>query len=429
VPLELQNINMMKFILRLSVVIFFGIHSNCIFSQTLEDAKALYTKGEYVKAGKLYFLQYKFKESEEAYDKYIALLRKEKKTNDIPEIENLIAKSKDAARMLAYCENIQIIDSVIVNKADFLKSYNILSKESGTILEINNLPVYENQLKDKRYYAKLGDERKYRLHSQIKLLNKWTDEKLLNLAVDADANDNYPFVLSDGITIYYASTGRGSIGGYDLFVTRYNSSSDTYFKPERLGMPFNSPYNDYMLAIDEHNNVGYFASDRFQPEGKVIIYTFIPNDEKITIESDDENYLINRAKITSIKQSQKNGVDYASLLRKIKSERQDYQEKLTREFEFVINDDMIYYKPDDFKSHAAKQIFIRYRESLNQLKSLNEKLEEKRKKYIEGNAAQKNRLSESILADEKKSEELTIQCKEMAVEIRNAEIKHLRNTQ
>ena len=35
-------------------------------------------------------------------------------------------------------------------------------------------------------------------------------------------------------------------------------------------MPFNSPYNDYMYVIDEYNNLGWFASDRFQPEGKVL---------------------------------------------------------------------------------------------------------------------------------------------------------------
>ena len=72
------------------------------------------------------------------------------------------------------------------------------------------------------------------------------------------------------------------LGGYDIFVTRYNTNTDTYLVPENVGMPFNSPYNDYMYVIDEYNNLGWFASDRFQPEGKVCIYVFIPNNSKQT---------------------------------------------------------------------------------------------------------------------------------------------------
>ena len=471
---------MIKYISRLLFVMLMCIYASNIFCQTLEEAKALYTKGKYAEAlpafeniikttpnnasynqwygsclletgkinesekylvfaasknvkesfcslGKLYFIQYRFKESEEAYEKYLVFLRKEKQTKAIETFENLKSQSKDAARMLSNCEDVQIIDSVIVNKKVFLTVYNILSEESGTVLESNGLLVYENQLQDKRYYAKPDAKKKYRLYSQTKLMNKWSEEKILELPVDTIANDNYPFVLSDGITIYYASTGQGSIGGYDLFVTRYNSSSDTYLKPEQLGMPFNSPYNDYMLAIDEYNGVGYFATDRFQPEGKVIVYTFIPNNEKITIESRDTEYLINRAKITSTKQSQKRGMDYAPLLKKIKSDQQKYQEEVAREFEFIINDDVIYYKSDDFTSHAAKQLFIQYRETQKQLILLNNQLDEKRKSYIEGNAAKKDSLAKLILSDERKLEDLTIQYEEMAVKIRNTEIKYLKN--
>lgn len=66
------------------------------------------------------------------------------------------------------------------------------------------------------------------------------------------------------------------------FVTRYNTNTDTYLVPENVGMPFNSPYNDYMYVIDEYNNLGWFASDRYQPEDKVCIYVFVPNDSKRT---------------------------------------------------------------------------------------------------------------------------------------------------
>ena len=52
-------------------------------------------------------------------------------------------------------------------------------------------------------------------------------------------------------------------------------NTDTYLAPENVGMPFNSPYNDYMYVIDEFNNLGWFASDRYQPEDKsAYMYSF-----------------------------------------------------------------------------------------------------------------------------------------------------------
>lgn len=43
-----------------------------------------------------------------------------------------------------------------------------------------------------------------------------------------------PVCLSDGVTIYYATDGEG-LGGYDIFVTRYNTNTDSYLTPENVG--------------------------------------------------------------------------------------------------------------------------------------------------------------------------------------------------
>ena len=41
-----------------------------------------------------------------------------------------------------------------------------------------------------------------------------------------------------------------------------------------------------MYAIDDYNNLGWFASDRYQPEGKVCVYVFVPNESKTTYDYD-----------------------------------------------------------------------------------------------------------------------------------------------
>ncbi len=110
---------------------------------------------------------------------------------------------------------------------------------------------------NKVLYGNQSTDGKMQLYSRIRLLDGWSEPEPLT-SLNEQGNVNYPFLMSDGITLYYASDGEGSLGGYDIFVTRYDSENSNYLRPDNIGMPFNSPANDYMYAIDESNNIGWF---------------------------------------------------------------------------------------------------------------------------------------------------------------------------
>jgi hypothetical protein len=401
-------------------------------AQTLEDANKLYADKKYIAAAELYEQLYRFDKSAESYRMQIALLEKDKRNKKaaviIDSLRPLIKKVENLARMVSRCENIQIIDSIVVNKTRFLNAYHLVA-EAGTLEETNGSIIYENQLKDRRFFGKRTDKNLYRLYSQVKIQDEWSEEKPLNIPVDSLANDNYPFVMSDGLTIYYASTGNESIGGYDLFISRYNVNNDTYLAPTPLGMPFNSPYNDYMLAIDELNGVGYFATDRFQPEDTVIIYTFIPNEEPAFVEHTDFAVLADRAKISSIRDTWRPNVNYQALLQQIGNEiDKEKQPADTKEFTFVINDKIVYYTLADFDDDGAKQSFLRSQDLQQQIVTLENQLEIQRRNYAEGNASRKQTLKLSILENESHLENLYDIFKKMEIEARNREINKLRMT-
>lgn len=134
-------------------------------------------------------------------------------------------------------------------------------------------------------------------------------------------DDSYPFLLTDGVTFYFASNEEDrTLGGYDIFVTKYNINTDEYSDPEQLPMPFNSPYNDYMMAIDEVNHVGWFASDRYQPEGKVCIYIFLYEKTPEFYFPEDRSLRLRQlARLVSIRETWKDGVDYKPVLEKIRN--------------------------------------------------------------------------------------------------------------
>ena len=257
--------------------------------------------------------------------------------------------------------------------------------------------------------------------------DKWGDEKRLPAGINSEgANVNYPFVLPDGVTVYYASDGNGSLGGYDLFVTRYNINTDTYLTPEQLGMPFNSFANDYMLVVDEGKNLGWFVSDRNQPEGKACVYLFIPDAQRSRVEGEDLAQKRSRALITSIADTWKAGAtDYPALVKLAHTQTPAKQEEKPKDFEFVINNNLVYYTLADIKSPEARSLYEKCVGTNAQAGDLEKKLDGLRQAYSKGNQAKKAELKPTILEAEDQLYNLQAQPRELEKRARNAEINYL----
>lgn len=148
---------------------------------------------------------------------------------------------KQAARMIKGVENITVIDSFVVDKNDFLKAYKI-SRESGALYHDPTISgtVYQTEMGNKVLYGNKSTDGKMQLYSRIRLLDGWSEPEPL-MSLNEQGNVNYPFLMSDGITLYYASDGEGSLGGYDIFVTRYDSENGNYLRPDNIGMPLTLP--------------------------------------------------------------------------------------------------------------------------------------------------------------------------------------------
>lgn len=379
--------------------------------------------------GQAYSETYRFQDAVDCFEEYISDLKKRKKPTE--EAEKLLEKSKADLRMLKGVEDVCIIDSFVVDKTNFLETYKI-SEESGKLFTFNEFfqtegehpgTVYETEIGNKIYYSEKGENGNLDIFSKNKLLDEWSKGHSLPGSINASGNANYPFVMADGVTIYYANDGEG-LGGYDIFVTRYNTNTDTYLVPENVGMPFNSPYNDYMYVIDEYNNLGWFASDRFQPEGKVCIYVFIPNSSKQTYnyEAMEPQQIIGLAQIHSLKDTWKNQDIVDEALQRLESAiKHKPQERRAVDFEFVIDDNKTYYLLSDFKSSKAKQLFQRYQQMEKDYRQQEEKLDNLRKQYANATKQTKDKMAPAILDLEKRILQMSGELAAMEVTVRNTE--------
>ncbi len=205
----------------------------------LEKSAARKVIDAYRYLGKLYYDIYRFDDAVDNYEQHIEWLEKKKRPTEMAEAE--LEQIKQAARMIKGVENITVIDSFVVDKNDFLKAYKI-SRESGALYHDPAISgtVYQTEMGNKVLYGNQSTDGKMQLYSRIRLLDGWSEPEPLT-SLNEQGNVNYPFLMSDGITLYYASDGEGSLGGYDIFVTRYDSENSNYLRPDNIGMPFNSP--------------------------------------------------------------------------------------------------------------------------------------------------------------------------------------------
>lgn len=388
-----------------------------------------------VSSGQLFLAQayddvYRFEDAISNLEEYIAALAKRKQPTE--EAEKILEKSKTNFRMLKGVEEVCVIDSFVVDKSDFLSAYKI-SEESGKLYTFNqyfktdgNHPgtVYQTELGNKVYYSEAGKNQRLDIYSQNKLMDEWSKGVTLPGSINESGNTNYPYVLADGVTIYYASDGEGSIGGYDIFVTRYNTNTDTYLTPENVGMPFNSPYNDYMYVVDEFNELGWFASDRYQPDGKVCIYVFIPNSSKqiYNYESMPPKEMIALAQLHSLRNTWKDklAVDNAKQRLEAAINHKPLKQQAS-DFDFIIDDKRTYHLLSDFRSPQAKELFHKYQQLEKAYNQQDAKLGSQRQAYAKAGKDGKAKMTPSMLDLEKRMQQMRMELDTLTIQVRNTE--------
>ncbi|MCR4994089.1 MAG: hypothetical protein K6A32_01710 [Bacteroidales bacterium] len=360
-----------------------------------------------------------------------ALTRKHKST---AHLDSLMRRVRQGQAKLHATERIVVIDSVVCPREQMLEQIR-LSRESGRldkyassflVSDRSEAVVYENELSNKRYFAL---PQTMHLAFADKIGDQWSDPvELKGLNID-DGQQNYPFLLSDGLTLYYGAKGPESFGGYDIFVSRADGEDGTFLAPENVGFPYNSPANDYLLAIDELNRLGWLATDRYQSEGNVCIYVFIPNETR-EVYGDDvtAEQLRAFARLSSIRDTWNNAAsekETQGALQRLADVRSGKAlgEKLNQhDFHFVIDDHHTYTALDDFRSPEARQLMQQWL-SLNNTHATDAvMLERLRDNYATASPAQRQQLAPTIRRMEAVFYPRQRQLDHLAKTIRNKEI-------
>lgn len=328
------------------------------------------------------------------------------------------------ATMLPNTDKLLVVDSMVVDKESFLKHLD-LQNENGYVGIENDNAWFINALKNKKIYAS-GDSLSGRKLILAYYVNtKWEDRRPISELNTLFSDINFPFLMPDATTLFFSAKGHNSIGGFDIYTTRLDVDNGGFYIPDNYGLPYNSTANDYFLAIDERNNLGWLVSDRYQPEDKVCIYIFVPNKNRVKLaqEGFDNNTIKKLAQLNSIQDTWNFG-DKQEAMRNLERLRiqRNVGNKGRESVLFIVNDKIKYTSLSQFKSNKSKQLFAKLEDNKQLVAKQKTELENLRIQYKQANKAKQSSLKQDILFIEKQLMKYRLEQKELEQNIRELEL-------
>ena len=328
------------------------------------------------------------------------------------------------ATMLLNTDKLLVIDSVVVDKESFLKHLD-LQNENGYVGIENDNAWFINALKNKKIYASGDSLSGRKLILAYYVNSKWEDRRPISELNTLFSDINFPFLMPDATTLFFSAKGHNSIGGFDIYTTRLDVDNGGFYIPDNYGLPYNSTANDYFLAIDERNNLGWLVSDRYQPEDKVCIYIFVPNKNRVKLaqEGFDNNTIKKLAQLNSIQDTWNFGNKQEALrnLERLRSQR-NTENKGRESVLFIVNDRIKYTSLSQFKSNKSKQLFAKLEDNKQLVAKQKNELESLRIQYKHANKAKQSSLKQDILFIEKQLMKYQLEQKEFEQKLRELEL-------
>jgi tetratricopeptide (TPR) repeat protein len=205
--------------------------------------------------------------------------------------EQVVDVSEDGTIMLFYIDHIDVFGDIWIvrrlnNKMAWLKAEPLqetLNSGLETSASIFKDPITEEEsilISSSRLgSASNPNYGETDIYISKKLpTGKWSDPKNLGSNINTKYKEEFPQFSQDGKTLYFASEGHSSMGGFDLFKSVWDESDQSWSAPKNLGYPINSAGDDINISFTSEGRIGYLSALREGGQGDLDIYRIILQD-------------------------------------------------------------------------------------------------------------------------------------------------------
>lgn len=107
---------------------------------------------------------------------------------------------------------------------------------------------------------------------------EWSIPVNLGPTINTQYDEMFPVISADGKTLYFASQGHKSMGGYDIYKSEWNEQFSRWERPEGLCYPINNTMDNFTFCPTDDPRYGYTAQLRKGGFGDLDIYRVIFED-------------------------------------------------------------------------------------------------------------------------------------------------------
>ena len=256
-------------------------------------------------------------------------------------IEDRLLQAQNGRNMLAYCSQPSVVARQRFSIEDFFLYYPLKDRswrsvpnqldslDGGDLVRAMYLPDGETEI----YYSAAdadGIHNIYRTHLQDTV---WAVPELINETLTSSSDEIFPMLSPDGNSLYFSSKGLYGMGGYDLYVSRWNRETHDWETPVNLGFPYSSPADDFLFMNTPDGKYSLFASNRECAKDSVWLYVLeydgmpvrkaLSDPEQVKalsrlVPDNDPSRLENRGAVASLEE----GVDTRRYTEKMRQVRQ-----------------------------------------------------------------------------------------------------------
>jgi hypothetical protein len=128
----------------------------------------------------------------------------------------------------------------------------------------------------------LGEADVYSVH---KLPNgEWGVPQNLGPNINTKYKEAFPVISEDKQTLYFSSQGHTSIGGFDIFKSKWDADKQEWGPAVNIGYPVNTTDDDMMYSLAGNGRDGYLSAWRKEGFGDLDLYkvTFLDVEQRLT---------------------------------------------------------------------------------------------------------------------------------------------------
>ncbi|HQQ94810.1 MAG TPA: hypothetical protein PLQ93_09660, partial [Bacteroidia bacterium] len=231
--------------------------------------------------GKAYHINYLFDEALKHYQTF-----KEKASPSLQkklQVEREMEACNNGKKLLSNLTDISVRSKKQLNEADYFRTYDLKGLGGKLLVKPEEFRTAVDKKKKERsivflpkgsnvvFFSSYGENgaNGKDLFSCFKQADGTFSKPVALMGINTGYDEDYPFLHPDGKTLYFASKGFNSMGGYDIFKSVYDSASSTWSSPQNLEFPINSPDDDFLFVTDSLEQTAFFSTGRQSPPGKI----------------------------------------------------------------------------------------------------------------------------------------------------------------